>query len=271
MIKTAFRLVAWLAGGILVLMLILAASVAIDALLGRDRIQTVTNTTLPGVEGEPPVAAYVARPAASTSEPLPAVIMIHEFWGIQSSINGKAEALAQEGYIVVAPDTYRGAVTGWLPRAIYLSASTPTERVNRDLDSVFAWLAQQPDVDATRIMVMGFCYGGGKALRYSLHNSEIAATGVFYGSLIDDPSVLQNLPGPVLGIFGEEDQSPSPDNVAAFELALQAAQIPHHITVYPGVGHAFVTDVDAIRRGGPQGAAWQEFLDFLRENLGPPA
>jgi carboxymethylenebutenolidase len=198
---------------------------------------------------------------------VPAVIMIHEFWGLKSSIVGKADALAAEGYLVVAPDTYRGAVTAWLPRAIYLSAGTPTPRVNVDLDTVFAWLAQEPDVDPRRIMVMGFCYGGGKALRYSLHNPNLAATGVFYGSLISDPTVLANLPGPVLGIFGAEDQSPSPDQVAAFETGLQSAGIPHQITIYPGVGHAFLTDIEAIRGGGTQGAAWQEFLAFLAETL----
>ncbi|MEX1020338.1 MAG: dienelactone hydrolase family protein [Litorilinea sp.] len=291
--KTALKVLAYLVGAILILGALLAGSVLIDALVGRSRIDALTNTTIPGMilpsasdtgssasgttaaeateqptaEQAPPVAAHVARPMHETSTLRPAVIMIHEFWGLQSSIVGKADALAEEGYIVVAPDTYRGAVTGWLPRAIYLSATTPTERVNADLDSVFAWLAAQPGVDATRIMVMGFCYGGGKALRYSLHNDHLAATGVFYGSLIADPAQLAALPGPVLGIFGAEDQSPTPAQVAEFEMGLEAAQIPHQITVYPEVGHAFLTTIEAIRQGGTQGAAWQEFLDFLDSTL----
>jgi carboxymethylenebutenolidase len=245
---------------------LLVASVVVDYGIGYNRIQTLTNSSLPGHAG-PDVAAYVARPSNPSASPMPAVIMIHEFWGLRSSILGKADALADEGYIVVAPDTYRGAVTSWLPRAIYLSATTPTERVNDDLDTVFTWLAAQPDVDADRIMVMGFCYGGGKALRYSLHNPDIAATGVFYGSLLDDPSILQNLPGPVLGIFGAEDQSPSPEQVARFEAGLQGAGIPHEITLYPNVGHAFLTDMEAIRTDTTQSAAWQQFLDFLRQTF----
>jgi carboxymethylenebutenolidase len=255
---------------IALLLVLVVASVFVDQFVGGHRIQASTNATIPAPEtapGRPAVYAYVARPPADDDQPWPAVIMIHEFWGIQPSIAGKAEALAQEGYVVAAPDTYRGAVTNWLPRAIYLSASTPTARVNADLDTVFAWLAQQPDVDPERIMVVGFCYGGGKALRYSLHNPRIAATGVFYGSLISDPAVLRRLPGPVLGIFGAEDRAPSPEQVAAFEAGLQAADIPHQLTIYPGVGHAFVTDVASIRQGGAQGAAWQEFLDFLTQTF----
>lgn len=304
-----FKLIGRIFGSFILILvaavILLVGSVVVDALIGGNRIQPLTNITITvasdgptpttendtentaerdterAVENTPdsadgsqrvPVYAYVARPTESApgqtgQEPLPAVIMIHEFWGMQQSILGKADALAQEGYIVVAPDTYRGAVTNWLPRAIYLSASTPTLRVNEDLDTVFAWLVEQPDVDPDRIMVMGFCYGGGKALRYSLHNRQIGATGVFYGSLITDPARLRALPGPVLGIFGSEDRSPSPQQVAEFELGLQAAEIPHQITLYPGVGHAFITDIDAVRAGGTQGAAWQEFLEFLDQTF----
>jgi carboxymethylenebutenolidase len=190
--------------------------------------------------------------------------MIHEFWGMKAEVNGKAAALAEQGYVVVAPDTYRGQATGWIPRAIYLALTIPTERVNADLDAVFAWLAQQPNVDADKIVVMGFCYGGGKALQYSLHNNRLAGTGIFYGQLIDDPELAKRLPSPVLGIFGEQDQAPSPQDVAAFQTALKTAGIEHEITIYPGVGHAFVKSVEEIRRDPTQGAAWEELLSFLK-------
>lgn len=269
--KTTLKILGYSLATLAALIGLLFLSIGVDALIGGNRIDQLTNTTIPAPDSTlPDVRGYVVRPESPPAEPLPAVIMIHEFWGIQSSLHGKAQDVAQAGYVVVVPDTYRGAVTNWLPRAIYLSATTPTERVNLDLDTVFAWLADQPDVDPQRIMVMGFCYGGGKSLRYSLHNPQVAATGVFYGSLLSDPQILSQLPGPVLGIFGAEDRSPSPEDVRAFEIGLQAAQIPHEITIYPGVGHAFLTDMDAIRAGGTQGAAWQQFLDFLESTLHPP-
>ena len=241
------------------LVIFLVAVIVIDGTGDAARLDAVTNTTIPATDGDS-VAAFVAEP--SGDGPFPAVIMLHEFWGLRESITSKAELLAEEGYLVVAPDTYRGAVTYRLPRAIYLALSTPQARVDQDLDAVFTWLANRPDVDADRIMVMGFCYGGGKALRYSLHNDEIAATGVFYGELMDDPAIVAGLPGPVLGIFGAEDQRPSPEDVAGFQMALEAAGVPHQITLYDGVGHAFVEDAAGIRSGGAQGEAWTEFVAF---------
>jgi carboxymethylenebutenolidase len=142
------------------------------------------------------------------------------------------------------------------------------EQVNADLDVVFDWLAVQPNVDPERIAVMGFCYGGGKALQYSLHTDRVAATGVFYGSLVTDPDVLSRLPGPLLGIFGAEDRSIPVAEVEAFEAALDKASVHNQITIYDGVGHAFVSDVDTIEAGGAPGAAWAEFLAFLQETLG---
>jgi carboxymethylenebutenolidase len=100
-----------------------------------------------------------------------------------------------------------------------------------------------------------------------LHNSGIAATVVFYGSPETDPDILENLPGPVLGIFGGADQSIPVEDVRAFEESLEAAAIPHEVTIYVGQPHAFVTDMDSIRAGGVQAAAWGQMLRFLEKNL----
>jgi carboxymethylenebutenolidase len=170
--------------------------------------------------------------------------------------------------VVVAPDTYRGKTTGWIPRAIFLRITTQMEQVVGDLDATFDWLAGQPDVDPQRIAVMGFCYGGDAALQYSLAHDKPAATGIFYGSLVTDPAELARLPGPVLGIFGAEDASIPLGEVEAFQIGLNAAGVPNQITVYPGVGHAFVGGMDAIRAGGAPGEAWAEFLAWLEATVG---
>ncbi len=90
--------------------------------------------------------------------------MIHELWGLNESIISLADLLAKDGYLVIAPDTFRGSTTGWLPRAIFQVISTRPENVNADLDSVYAWLESQPDVDSGRIAIAGFCYGGRTSL-----------------------------------------------------------------------------------------------------------
>jgi carboxymethylenebutenolidase len=261
------RLLLRIVGGLLValvaVVLAILVSVPIDRLLNRGKVATMTNTVIPSSSGE--VNAFVVSPQSTVQ--LPAVMMIHEFWGLKPEIVGKAEALSKEGYLVVAPDTFRGKTTSWLPSAIWNVISTPKENINADLDAVFDWLSSQPNVDPTRIMVMGFCYGGGASLLYSLHNPEIAATGIFYGNVAVDTSELTKLPGPVLGIFGEDDTSIPLEEVRAFEAGLERASIPNQITVYPGKGHAFVKSVEAIERDPIQQQAWNEFLEFARVNL----
>jgi carboxymethylenebutenolidase len=256
-----------LAAGIIIvgLVVFLAGSVIVDSLLGRDRIQAVSNTTIPGHNGSPALRAYVARPQGSG--PFPTVIMIHEFYGLNESIVGKAEGLAQEGYVVIAPDTFRGSTTAWIPQAIYQVVTNNPDQVNQDLDAVYQWLSTQPELDSQRVAVLGFCYGGRTSLNYSLHNNRLTATVIFYGSPVTDAQVLKSLPGPVLGIFGGADNSIPTEEVRAFETALEQASIPHEITIYEGQPHAFVTDMEAIRAGGAQGQAWAQMLAFLDSHL----
>ena len=247
------------------LIILLVGSVVVDYALDTGRIEAMTNMTMPGVNGGPDMQAYVARPQGSG--PFPVVIMIHEFFGLNESIIGKAEGLAEEGYLVVAPDTFRGSTTAWIPRAIYQVISTRPEQINQDLDTIYAWVLAQPDALANRTGVVGFCYGGRAALGYSLHNAQLAATVVFYGSPETDPEVLKRLPGPLLGIFGGADSSIPLENVHAFEAGLQQAGVPHEITIYEGQPHAFVTDIESIHAGGVQGEAWAQMLTFLGQNL----
>jgi len=263
--KTVKRILLVLLSVTLGLMIFLVSSIAIDYWVGVERIGAVTNTTIPGQNGGPDVRAYVATPPGEG--PFPVAIMIHEFYGLNESIVGKAEGLAQEGYLVVAPDTFRGSTTAWIPRAIFQVITNQPEQVNQDLDAVYAWIEAQPNAAADRVGVLGFCYGGRASLNYSLHNDQLAATVIFYGSPVTDPEVLRSLPGPVLGIFGGVDNSIPLEEVDAFETALNQAGIPNEISVYEGQPHAFVTDMEAIRLGGAQGQAWTQMLEFLEKNL----
>jgi carboxymethylenebutenolidase len=193
--------------------------------------------------------------------------MIHEFWGLKPEIIGKADPLAKEGYIVVAPDLMRGSSTSSLLRAIFQVATTPMPQIDGDLDAVFTWLTTQSDVKAKQIAVMGFCFGGGASLRYSVNTGKPAATIVFYGTPISDPTRLKNLSGPVLGVFGETDTSIPVANVKAMEAGLNDAGVKHEISIYPEQGHAFVTSIEAINAGGPQQQAWNQLLAFLKQSL----
>lgn len=263
--KNLKRILLGLLAVLAILILFVPLSIFVDSLFDGNRLDALVNTTIPGLNGGPDVRAYVAKPEGEG--PFPTVIMIHEFYGLRESIVGKADFLAKEGYLVIAPDTFRGSTTSWIPRAIYQVINTKPEDVNTDLDSVYAWLETQSDVDAGRIAILGFCYGGRTSLVYSLHNSKLAATVIFYGSPETDPEVLKSLPGPVLGIFGGADQSISVEEVDQFDKALTTANIQHEITVYDGQPHAFVENVEGIQAGGAQGEAWAQMLAFLEKNL----
>jgi carboxymethylenebutenolidase len=245
------------------LLAILAASIAVDRLFTEARLSAVANTRIPN-GSNPEIEAFVARP--NGTGPHPTVIMIHEVWGLNEDTAGKALRLAEQGYVVVAPNLFRRSTSPWLPRAIYQMVATPASQLEADLDAVFAWLQLQPEVAPDRIAVLGFCFGGSTSLQYSLSNADLAATVIFYGQPVTDAAQLEALPGPVLGIFAGEDPTIPAAQVQALEAGLQAAGVPNQINIYEGQSHAFVTS-GAIEQGGAAAQAWDETLDFLNRTL----
>lgn len=226
----------------------------------------VTNVEYPAADGTT-LVGYLAQPEAA-SEPRPAVLMVHEWWGLNAEIAEMADILAEQGYVVLAPDTYRGRVATTVPGALALRISADKARVDSDMQAAFDYLASLPNVDATRIAVMGFCYGGGVALRHGVANAEIVATINLYGDTIDDPvdfGALLTNGRPVLGIFGAEDAQIPVSEANAFDAALDAAGIPNEVTIYPGVGHAFVNP-HTIDEGAARDA-WAQITAFLADNL----
>lgn len=262
--RRLLRVVFWTFGIIVGLIVLVLLSIPFDGLIGRGRVDALVNTEIPNPNG-PPVRAFVARP--DTPGPHPAVIMIHEWWGLKPEIVGKAEALAQQGYVVIAPDTFRGSSTSWIPRAIFQVSTSDAEQVATDLDAVYAWLAAQPDVISDKIAVMGFCYGGRTSLLYSIHNPQIAATAIFYGMADTTPEQVTVLNGPVLGIFGGADNSIPLAEVEQLEANLMNAGIATQFTIYPDQPHAFVGSIEQTQTPGPQQDAWNELLAFLAANL----
>lgn len=262
--KRALTVFTWILGILVGSMVVIAASVIIDRGLGMNRLDPLTNTIIPN-GSNPAIRAYVARPQGAG--PFPVVIMVHEWWGLKADIISKADALAADGYIVVAPNLFRANTTDWIPTAIWQVSTTPTSQINDDLDAVMLWIRNQPQADGSKVAIIGFCFGGGTAIRYSVDTPEIAATAVFYGATINDPQQLKRVRGPVLGIFGGADNMIPARDVAAFDEGLRQAGVTHEITVYPGEGHAFVKGMDDIARGGNPQKAWQQLRDFLKQAL----
>ncbi|KAI5080993.1 hypothetical protein GOP47_0004176 [Adiantum capillus-veneris] len=237
-------------------------------------LQDVANIAIP-TSSESSILAFKADPKAKNSSyfqspprKFPILILIHEFWGLAPEICSKAEALADElGCIVIAPDTFHGQSTRFIPKAIFLALSTPQDRVNMDLDKVLSWASTLPDADMQNVGLMGFCYGGGKAIRYATHYKKARAVAVVYGKPLLDVEALRNISGSVLGIFGDKDTQFSVNEIGDFREALEEAGVKSKISIYIGQGHAFWRDMDQVRRGdGPQRQAWTvaQVLCFAR-------
>jgi carboxymethylenebutenolidase len=217
-------------------------------------------------------SGYLASPTTVTSEQqqqkLPAVVMIHEWWGINDNIKNMANTLAKEGYVVLAADLYKGEVATDPNRAQELLQSV---RSNQDeaianLQSAVKYLSSLPNVNASRIASLGWCFGGGQSLQLALNSKQqpLAATILYYGTpLVTDKQALSNIKWPILGIFGDQDQAIPVEEVKQFETALNADRIPNEIHIYPGVGHAFANPSGDNYAPKETADAWQKTLAFL--------
>ncbi|MGH9972854.1 MAG: dienelactone hydrolase family protein [Nitrososphaeraceae archaeon] len=200
---------------------------------------------------------------------LPAVIMIHENKGLNDNIKNMANLLAKNGYVVLAVDLFNGEVTTDQNRS---SELTQQVRDNQDiatanLKSAVKYAASLPNVNAEKIVSLGWCFGGAQSLQLALNSQDhpLASTIIYYGRLITDKTILSNIKWPVLGIFGDQDRSIPVDTVKAFELALNSSGITNEIYIYKGVGHAFANPSGENYAPKETQDAWQKTLSFLKK------
>jgi carboxymethylenebutenolidase len=229
---------------------------------------------------------FLALPDRSN---LPAVVMIHDVWGLSAHTRSFATRLANEGFAVLAIDLYRRARPekivdpgGWM-RAL----SDP--QVLADLGEAQRFLAALPETNG-RVGVLGFCMGGMYALMAACADLGFTASVPFYGLLshahgiLHDPAGLdparkprepiamaEDLRCPMLAFFGDQDTFIPLEDVRRLEAALTRARRPGagaEIVVVPGAGHAFMNDTrpDAYRPAAAADA-WRRTVDFLRARL----
>lgn len=218
------------------------------------------------MSGNETISAYLAVPEGQG--PFPALILIHEWWGLDNWIKSNADDFAANGYVALAVDLYRGKLTSSPDEARILSADVPSDRSSKDLTAGFNYLKNVGGVDSRRIGSIGWCMGGGYSLRTALEIPELAACVICYGRLITDTDKLKKLNCPLLGIFGQIDRNITTDKVEEFRNSLNETDINHKIIIYPGAGHAFMNPGNAalyIKEAASE--AWKEIYSFLGQNL----
>jgi carboxymethylenebutenolidase len=202
---------------------------------------------------------YLARPREQGV--YPGIIMIHEWWGLNDNIKQMARTLAAEGYIVQAVDLFNGEVATEPERARQLVTGIDQERANERMKGAVRYLKAQ---GADRVASLGWCFGGGQSLQLS-SATDLDATVVYYGNIPDN---LSNISGPVLGIFGELDETIPAQEVERFRQELDRLNVSNQIYIYPGVGHAFANPSGDNYAKEETEDAWSKTLAFLNSELG---
>ncbi|HEU4724334.1 MAG TPA: dienelactone hydrolase family protein [Candidatus Eisenbacteria bacterium] len=239
--------------------LLAALSAATFDAARADMIQTTTNgKTLTG---------YLALPKGGGTHP--AIIVVHEWWGITDWVKEQSDSLAAHGYIALAVDLYKGRVARDAETAHQYMSGLSEDEAIATLRRGGDFLRSRDDVRAQAIGVLGWCMGGRYAIRLAAADPTIRACVMYYGAPITDEGAIKAIRAPILGSFGGDDQGPTPDQVRAFEKALAAAGKKADFKIYPGAGHAFA-NVNNPWGGYREEAAkdaWGRTLAFLDRNL----
>jgi carboxymethylenebutenolidase len=217
---------------------------------------------------DPAAAGYLVTPEGEG--PHPAVILIHEWDGLNDRVRQVADALADEGYVALAADLYSGRVgtTREENMALVQQARANPGALIANLNAAVEFLRSRDDVTG-KVGTMGWCFGGGVALSFALGGEQHDATAMFYGSLVTDPDSLAALDHEIYGTFAAQDEGIPPEQVEQFAEALRTAGVANDIHVYDAVDHGFWlwVDQDFEARSEPALDAWTRLKAYLGRNL----
>ena len=209
--------------------------------------------------------AYLSLPPGKTG-PLPAVLVIHEFWGLNEHIEHWCDRLASAGYVALGIDLYKGQVAKTREDAVKFMQAVKLEEAVATMKAMHEFLEKDPRVKATRTAALGWCFGGAMALRAGLEIPGLDAVVMYYGRPITEVETLKKLKAPLLGIFGTKDRGIPPESVATFEAALKEAGCTATIRSYEAA-HAFANPSGPAYDQKNADAAYAVVQKFLAERL----
>jgi carboxymethylenebutenolidase len=216
--------------------------------------------------GDETVSAQLYLPSSSGQHP--ALVVIHEWWGVTPWVDQQAEDFAAHGYASLVVDLYRGQSTQDPSVAHELMRGVPQDRAARDLTAAVTYLESRKDIQKDRIGTVGWCMGGGYALQLALADHDIKAVAINYGALATDTAQIAAMPAAVLGNFGALDHGIPPKSVEKFATQLKADGKHPDIKIYPDAGHAFENpgNKEGYRPADAEDAH-ARMLAFFGENL----
>jgi len=199
--------------------------------------------------------------------PFPALVVIHEWWGLNDWVKEQASKLADQGYAALAIDLYRGKVATTPEQAHEIMRGVPNDRADRDLLAASSYLRSLKNVDPAKVGDIGWCMGGGAALDLAVADPKLKVAVINYGHLASDKATLQKVNAAILGIFGGQDKGIPVDDVKKFQSDLQALGKTAEIKIFPDAGHGFENQTNPNYRADDAKQAGELTTAFLAKYL----
>jgi carboxymethylenebutenolidase len=243
------------------------APTATPATAERPALEVARQAVVYGTVKGRPVTGHLVYPVEAHGA-LPAVMVFHEWWGLNDNVKAMADRLAGQGYVVLALDMFGGevATTPEQAEALMGKAFADEEALAANIRAAFAYM--EKETPASSVATLGWCFGGALSFRTAtMFPDKIAATVIYYGHIQSDRAVLEPLKMPILGIFGGADDGIPVAGVREFEKNLHELGKEAEVIVYDGAGHAFANPSGKNYQAKPAEEAWQKTLSFLDRHL----
>ena len=241
-----------------------------DGLAAGDAQDTISTYSMP---------VYEARPASGTNHPI--VLVISEIWGIHEWVKDCTRRFAKQGYHAVAPELFqREGGVGHIPNVqdiLKIVLAVPRKQVLGDIAAAGDWAKTRPGAKADRVGVTGWCWGGSTVYQVAGTNPDIKAAVAWYGPPArpypDSPNpvtgfdVAKDIKAPFLGLYGETDQNPKPEDAKKLGELLKQHNQNAEVVVYPGAGHGFFADYRPSYNAAAAADAWKRCIALFDKTL----
>ncbi len=222
---------------------------------------------------------YEARPASGAAAPI--VVCISEIWGVHEWVRDVTRRFAKAGYYAVAPELFkREGGVGHIPNVqdiLKIVLAVPRKQVLGDVAATVDWAKKRQGARADRVGVTGWCWGGSTVYQVAATNPDIKAAVAWYGPPArpypDTPNpvtgfdVAKDIKMPFLGLYGETDQNPKPEDVKKFEELVKQVNRNAEFIIFPGVGHGFFADYRPSYNAAAAADAWKRCTSLLDKSL----
>ena len=257
-------------------------AVGVDKVLAQAIKTDTTDITAGDFEvkiGDYGMPVYEARPASGPAAPI--VVCISEIWGVHEWVRDVTRRFAKAGYYAVAPELFkREGGVGHIPNVqdiLKIVLAVPRKQVLGDVAATVDWAKKRQGARADRVGVTGWCWGGSTVYQVAATNPDIKGAVAWYGPPArpypDTPNpvtgfdVAKNIKMPFLGLYGETDQSPKPEDVKKFEELVKQVNKNAEFIIYPGVGHGFFADYRPSYNAAAAADAWKKCTDLFEKSL----